>query len=224
MKLHPPHATDGSILLRMKRIGLEAGKSFNFDSLDAELQKALMEGARVGLEQIKKLPVTRPWTFSNGWLTLTVGIGVYGNDYIGRAYIAMAGIGANQPEDAIYPLNVSDGDGKPLMGENRYVMHFDKDKLPPIDAFWSVTMYDAEGFPILNAINRYAIGDRDALHYNQDGSLDIYLQHKSPGKDKESNWLPSPKAGQLGVTMRLYAPKPQALSGEWSPPAVVRIP
>ena len=171
MKLHPPHATDGSILLRMKRIGLEAGKSFNFDSLDAELQKALMEGARVGLEQIKKLPVTRPWTFSNGWLTLTVGIGVYGNDYIGRAYIAMAGIGANQPEDAIYPLNFSDGDGKPLMGENRYVMHFDKDKLPPIDAFWSVTMYDAEGFPILNAINRYAIGDRDALHYNQDGSL-----------------------------------------------------
>ncbi len=81
-------------------------------------------------------------------------------------------------------------------------------------------MYDAEGFQVANSINRFAIGDRDALKYNADGSLDLYIQSESPGADKESNWLPAPKSGRLGVTMRLYAPQPQALDGRWTPPAV----
>ena len=113
----------------------------------------------------------------------------------------------NQPEDAVYPINFADADGKPVKGEHRYVLHFSKKELPPVDAFWSVTMYDAEGFQVANPINRFAIGDRDWLKYNDDSSLDIYLQHESPGKDKEVNWLPAPKSGVLGVTMRLYAPR-----------------
>jgi len=147
-------------------------------------------------------------------------MGVYGIYYLKRAAVAMVGLGANQPEDAIYPLNIGDADGKPLAGEHNYVLHFSKEELPPVNAFWSVTMYDEAGFQVANPINRFAIGDRDELKYNADGSLDLYLQHESPGSDKESNWLPSPATGTLGVTMRLYAPKPQALDGRWNPPAI----
>ncbi len=100
------------------------------------------------------------------------------------------------------------------------MLNFAKDELPPAEAFWSLTMYDADGFPVANPINRYAVGDRDALGYNSDGSLDIYIQPESPGKDREANWLPSPSSGTLNITMRLYAPKAQALDGRWAPPAV----
>src|SRR5262245_64026648 len=131
----------------------------------------------------------------------------------------MAGLGANQVDDAIYPLNVSDADSQPVTAENNYVLHFNKDELPPVNAFWSLTMYDAEGFQVANPLNRFAIGDRDALKYNADGSLDLYIQNASPGAGKESNWLPAPKSGPLGLTLRLYAPKPEALNGGWNPPA-----
>jgi hypothetical protein len=131
-----------------------------------------------------------------------------------------AALGANQPEDAIYPLNIADATGNPMGGSVKYVLHFDKAQLPPVSAFWSVTMYDAEGFQTPNALNRFAVGDRDALQYNADGSLDIYIQSASPGAGKESNWLPSPASGPLGVTMRLYGPKALALDGRWAPPPV----
>ena len=100
-------------------------------------------------------------------------------------------------------------------------MHFDADGLPPVNAFWSVTMYDAEGFPAANPISRFAIGDRDPLRFNPDGSLDLYLQHHNPGREREANWLPAPE-GPLGVTMRLYAPRPAILDGTWAPPPVQR--
>jgi hypothetical protein len=117
---------------------------------------------------------------------------------------------------------MADAAGKPLTGDNNYVLHFDKDGLPPVYAFWSVTMYDAQGFQAANPINRFAIGDRDPLHYNPDGSLDLYLQHASPGPGEEANWLPAPQ-GPLGVTMRLYSPQAPVLNGSWAPPAVRQI-
>lgn len=129
---------------------------------------------------------------------------------------------ANQPEDAIYPMNLTDADGKLVRAENNYVLHFDNGRLPPADAFWSLTMYDEAGFQAPNPINRFAIGDRDQLKYNSDGSLDLYIQHDRPGSDKEANWLPSPAKGALGLTMRLYAPKLQALDGRWAPPSLQR--
>ena len=120
----------------------------------------------------------------NGWQMNTDTVGVYGNYYLKRAIVSMVGLGANLPEDAIYPFNIGDSAGKPLDGAKDYVLHFAKDELPPVEAFWSVTMYDKDGFQAANSINRFAIGDRDPLKYNSDGSLDLYIQHESPGRKK----------------------------------------
>ncbi len=100
------------------------------------------------------------------------------------------------------------------------MLHFSKSELPPVAAFWSITLYDEQGFQVANPLNRFAIGDRDALNYNADGSLDLFIQNANPGSDKESNWLPSPASGSESITMRLYAPKPEALDGRWVPPAI----
>ena len=139
-----------------------------------------------------------------------------------RAVVAQVGLGANLPEDAIYPLNLADDTGKPLDGANKYVIHFDQGATPPVDAFWSITLYDPEGFQVANAINRFAVSSWMPFQRNSDGSLDLYFQNESPGGDKEANWLPAPK-GPFNLTMRLYAPKSDALTGKWDPPAVKRI-
>jgi hypothetical protein len=117
---------------------------------------------------------------------------------------------------------VSDADGKAVTGGSKYVLHFTKDELPPVDAFWSLTLYDEEGFQVANPLNRFAIGDRDSLKFGADGSLDLYVQNENPGPDKEPNWLPSPKSGALALTLRLYAPKPQVADGRWNPPPIRR--
>jgi hypothetical protein len=148
-------------------------------------------------------------------------MGVYGNYNLTRAIVALVGLGANLPEDAVYPLNLGDADGKPLTGASKYVLRFAKNQIPPVGAFWSIT-FDKDGFPTANAIDRNAIGDRDALTFNSDGSLDIYFQHEAPGKDKEANWLPVP-AGDFNLTMRLYAPRLEVLDGRWAPPPVKRV-
>ncbi|HSC73021.1 MAG TPA: DUF1214 domain-containing protein, partial [Gaiellaceae bacterium] len=155
----------------------------------------------------------------NGWSVSTETIGVYGNAYLKRATVALGGLGANPPEDAVYPILLVDSDGDPTTGDQNYVIHFDADKLPPVDAFWSITMYDAEGYQVANQLDRFAIGDRDRLSYNPDGSLDIFIQQSNPGPDREANWLPA-ATGPLGITMRLYAPRPEILDRRWAPPAV----
>ena len=156
----------------------------------------------------------------NSWQMQTENMGAWEKGSLKRAVIALTGLGANQPEDAIYPQSLTDADGNPLRAGVSYVLHFDRSELPPVEAFWSITMYDADGFPVPNSIKRYAIGDSDSLRYNDDGSLDIYIQPESPGRDKDSNWLPAPKSGELNITMRLYAPKTEALDGRWNPPAI----
>jgi hypothetical protein len=222
MKLNPPHVTDWSIVARLERIGIKPGESFDYERLDPSVQQALDKAAKDGLSGMyAKIPTIA--RVVNGWSMNTDTMGVYGDYYLKRAIVAMLGLGANQPEDAVYPLNIADAHGKPLTGEHKYTLHFNKEGLPPVNAFWSVTMYDSAGFQVANPINRFAIGDRDELKYNPDGSLDLYLQNESPGSDKESNWLPSPATGALGVTMRLYAPKPQILDGRWNPPAIRRV-
>lgn len=222
LKINPPQVTDWSTIARLQRIGIEQGKSFDFNNapvvIQTGLQKAVVDGLKI---MIEKLPTLA--RIENGWQMNTDTMGVYGNFYLKRAIVAMVGLGANQPEDAIYPMNVFDANGKPMEGQNKYVLHFEKDQLPPVEAFWSITMYDAEGFQVANKLNRFAIGDRDALKYNSDGSLDIYIQNVYPEDDKVSNWLPSPAEGILGVTMRLYAPKASALNGIWNPPAVKKV-
>ena len=135
----------------------------------------------------------------------------------------MVGLGANPPEDAVYPMTYLDGQGKPLDAASKYVLRLKKDEIPPADAFWSLTLYDKDGFPVPNEIKRQALGDRDKLKFGSDGSLEIYIQAGSPGKDKEANWLPAPKSGPFTLTMRLYAPRREVLDGTWAPPAVQKV-
>jgi hypothetical protein len=218
MKLHPPHVTDWSIISRLHRIGLEPGRDFDATKLDPAIKQALDRGTSDQLKNMVALVPTigRP---VNGWQMNTDSMGVYGNYYLKRAIIAMVGLGANQPEDAIYPLNTGDSHGKPLDGKNNYVLHFNERDLPPVNAFWSLTLYDNAGFQCANSINRFAVSSWMPFKKNSDGSLDLYIQNANPGADKQSNWLPAP-TGSFNVTMRLYAPKTEALTGKWNPPAV----
>lgn len=213
-----PHPTDFSILARLAGLGIVAGKPFRPDDFDAQQRSEIAGGWAAAVHDLVA-QVVAMGTHVNGWAVVKDNIGVYGNAYLQRALIALIGLGANPPEDAVYPLLLADADGEPVVGERDYVLHFDAQSLPPATAFWSVTMYDGEGYQVANEINRFAIGDRDELAFNSDGSLDIYLQRTNPGPERVSNWLPAP-AGPLGVTMRLYAPKPTALDGTWSPPPV----
>lgn len=218
LKVNPPHVTDQPIIARMKRIGLDAGESFDVSKLTPAVQKALA-GVREEAQALMEWKVPSLARVENGWSMNTDTMGVYGNYYLKRAIVAQLGLGANLPEDAIYPLNLADSTGKPLDGANKYTIHFDKGAQPPVNAFWSITLYDADGFQVGNVLNRFAVSSWMPFKANADGSLDLYFQSDSPGKDKEANWLPAPK-GPFNLTMRLYAPKPGALTGKWNPPAV----
>lgn len=223
MKNNPPHLTDFSMLQRMKRIGIEPGKSFSFEHASPAVQQALTEATGDG-GKLLMTALTRMSTSSNGWHKVNYGIGSYGSDYLHRAVLALAGTVANTVDDAIYPFAVTDSEGKPFRSDQRYLLHFNKDQLPPARAFWSLTMYDQHQLFAANPIHRYAIGDRDKLSYNADGSLDIYIQRESPGKDEESNWLPTPAEGNFTMNLRLYWPEIAALSGVWGAPGVLRVP
>jgi hypothetical protein len=221
MKVNPPHITDQPIIARMRRIGIEPGKSFDLKKVDPTVMHALERAAPDALKAMRaKIPTLA--RVVNGWQMNTDTMGVYGNYYLKRAIVALVGLGANVPEDAVYPLNIGEAEGKPLIGANKYTLHFDKSNLPPVYAFWSITLYDKDGFPAANDLNRNAIGDRDELKFNTDGSLDICFQNQSPGKDKEANWLPAP-TGDFNLTMRLYAPKREVLDGRWAPPPIKRL-
>lgn len=217
---NPPHITDQPIVDRMKRIGIEPGKSFDFQKLDPSVREALEKAALDGLKEMNQKGPTLAKAV-NGWQMNIDTMGVYGTYYLKRAIIAMTGLGANLPEDAIYPILVKDADGNAPDGNNSYLLHFNQSELPPVNAFWSITMYDADGFPVVNSLDRHAIGDRDPLKYNEDGSLDIYIQNQTPGAEMEANWLPAPR-GPLSITMRLYSPAREVQEGIWSPPAVRR--
>ena len=157
----------------------------------------------------------------NGWSFFTK-TGIYGTDYLDRAFITAIGLGANRPQDAVYPTSEVRADGKPYSGASKYVMHFDKGQLPPADGFWSLTMYNAEYFFVDNPLNRYTLSARNKLKHNADGSVDLYVQNENPGKAKESNWLPAP-ADKFVLMLRLYWPKetpPSLLDGTWTIPAV----
>lgn len=222
MKTNPPHANDNPILDRMKRIGIEPGKSFDSASAPKEVRDALNAAPAVALKQIKEA-WGKAGVLMNGWRTNVTAIGTYGTDYLHRAGVAYGGYGANVIEDALYPTAFADADGQPFSSDRRYVLHFAKDQIPPVRGFWSLTMYDARQLFTANPIDRYAIGDRDKLAFNADGSLDLYIQSETPGKDKEANWLPAPKSGAFTMNLRLYWPKTEATNGTWAPPPVKRV-
>jgi hypothetical protein len=220
MKLQPPHITDQPILAQMQRIGIERGKNFDIDKVDPAI-KAGLETAPADAQKLMAWKVTSIARVANGWSMNTDTMGVYGNYYLKRAIVSQLGLGANLPEDAIYPQNLADDTGKPLDGASAYTLHFEKGATPPVNAFWSITLYDSDGFQVANSLDRFAISSWMPFKYGQDGSLDLYFQNASPGADKEANWLPAPK-GPFNLTMRLYAPKNDALTGKWNPMPVLK--
>ena len=218
LKLCPTHLTDGPIVAQMRCIGIEPGKSFDISKLEPAVRKGV-EAAPAEAQQLMTWKIPTLARVVNYWSMNTNTMGVYGNYYLKRAIVAQLGLGANVPEDAIYPLNLADETGTLLDGANRYTIHFEKGTTPPVHAFWSLTLYDADGFQVGNVLNRFAVSSWMDFKYNAEGSLDLYFQNESPGKDKEANWLPAPKE-PFNLTMRLYAPKPEALTGKWNPPPV----
>lgn len=220
IKLHPPHVTDQPIIARMRRIGIEAGSSFDISKLDPAVAKAI-EAAPAGARKLMAWKLATLARVADHWSMNTDTMGVYGNYYLKRAIVAQVGLGANLPEDAIYPLNLGDEAGRPLDGANNYTITFEKGATPPVEAFWSITLYDMDGFQVANSLGRFAVSSWMPFTYDADGALTIYIQNESPGTGKEANWLPAPK-GPFNLTMRLYAPTSEALTGRWNPPAVTR--
>jgi hypothetical protein len=220
-----PAEVEKPLRARLARIGIEAGKPFSVAKLTANQKAELEMGIKSGLEKIKK-QVQEIGEEENGWRVATSGFGNranYKGNWTLRAAAAMAGIYGNDAAEALYPMLATDSQGnKPDCSKNRYVLTFPKGQLPPANAFWSVTMYDGKTQLLIeNPINRYLINSPmlPDLKKNADGSLTLYLQKDSPGKEKESNWLPAPD-GPIYVVMRLYWPKEEALNGKWKPPAV----
>ncbi|SPF39619.1 conserved exported hypothetical protein [Syntrophobacter sp. SbD1] len=221
MKTNPPTAQDAPIVARMARIGLVPGQDFDpskLGFLDLEVIKMVPKLAllEMGLH-LKRQKTT------NGWLYFTKGVGNFGTDYLLRGMANLLGPGWNRPQDAVYPLSQKDADGDDYNGAgHNYVMRFEKGRMPPAEAFWSLTMYDTDFFFVPNPINRYDLGQRNTFITNPDGSVDLYIQADSPGKEKEANWLPAPK-GKFDLVLRIYAPRkapPSILDETWTPPTV----
>ncbi|HEX5998661.1 MAG TPA: DUF1254 domain-containing protein [Hyphomicrobiaceae bacterium] len=220
LKINRPHLTDQPIIAQMKKLGIEPGKAFDIDKVSAQVKKSIEDAPSTALNLMAwKLPTLA--RVANHWSMNTNTMGVYGNYYLKRAIVAQQGLGANLPEDAIYPLNLADKEGRPLDGANKYVLHFEKADLPPVKAFWSVTLYDQAGYQVANPLSRFAVSSWMPFKYEPDGSLTLYIQNDSPGADKEANWLPAPKE-PFNLTMRLYAPRSAALTGKWNPPPVTK--
>jgi hypothetical protein len=222
MAAHPAGAYDWPIMARMARAGLVAGSGFDPAALPAATRAAIEQAPGAAQALIRSAGPSVA-TLRNNWRMLVNNIGAYGTGYLARAHVALVGLGANLPEDAIYPLATVDSEGRPLVGEHRYTLTFAPGQEPPVNAFWSLTMYDAEGFQVANPIDRFAIGDRDGLLRGADGSIELLIQHADPGGDRRRNWLPAPAQGRMEPTLRLYWPKASAADGRWMPPMFKRL-
>jgi hypothetical protein len=223
MKNNPPTAADAPFVAKMSRIGLVPGQDFEITKLDSATAAAIRRVPDLGQAKMKA-GLTSVGTVVNGW-DIMLKTGVYGTHYLDRAVITAVGLGANRPEDAVYPTSLADADGKAYDGANKYVMHFNKGGLPPVRGFWSLTMYNSQLFFVENPLSRYTLSQRNKLKFNPDGSVDLYLQAANPGPEKESNWLPTPQ-GRFVLMLRLYWPNettPTILNGSWKPPAVEQV-
>jgi hypothetical protein len=212
----PAPKRDACALKAFARAGIGPGK--------APTDARLLNGAvKVG-KRVVRLAEERADRFgakrNNGWVLPGPYVGAYGLNYLGRAVIATAALGANTRPETVYPLAVDDVDGRPLSGRHRYTIRFPRGQLPPADAFWSVTIYGKDRYLVPNAIDRYAIGDRTkGLRRGRDGSLTIYVQHGRPKGAASANWLPAP-SGSFRLAMRIYEPRRSVLTGKWLPPPV----
>jgi hypothetical protein len=228
LKTNPPTAEDGPMVAKLAKLGIVPGQDFDSSQLEPAIAAGIAKAPKPAQDKIaawmKEGLVAGDAKLENGW-SFTTKTGLYGTNYIQRALITWFGLGANRPEDAVYPTSLGPKIVEKYNGANKYVLHFDKGQMPPVDGFWSVTMYNAQYFFVANPINRYSISARNSLKSNADGSTDLYIQADAPGKAKESNWLPAPKDDFI-LMMRLYWPKekdPSILNGSWNIPEVTKV-
>jgi hypothetical protein len=219
---NPPHTQDQPILARMARVGLEPGKAFVLSELPAPTREAFLAAPAVAIENLK-VEVFRTAAVINGWRFLGQPMGTYGTDYIHRASVAYNALGANVAEDTCYLVLIFDDRGERLQSESRYAIHFEREQLPPVHAFWSLTLYDERRYFADNPMNRYALSDRDELAINPDGSIDFWVQRDDPGAGRSANWLPTPRQGAFSLVLRLYWPKPEVANGGWRPPPITAV-
>lgn len=221
MVKNPAYPYDTPVLEKLAKIGVVPGEKFDITKLDPAVAKALENVVPTALAKLNEAAknLAKP---VEGWQVPPAKVANAGTDYGLRAVVATIGLGANIAADAIYPNAFDDSENQPLNGANKYVLHFDKGQTPPTNAFWSLTMYDAQSFFVENPINRYNISAWMPLKYNADGSLDIYIQKDSPGKAKESNWLPA-AAEDFSVTLRVYWPKESMIDGSWKAPGIKKV-
>ena len=212
---------DRALLASFRRIGLTAHDGFRVKTLSPADRAAVERGIADGLEIIRA-KTKALGAVANGWSTNFAG-SRFGRDYLLRAAVAMDQIYVLDKREALYPVAHLDSAGQPLDGHADYVICFPKQELPPVDAFWSITLYYDKGFLVPNAIGRYSIGDRTSgITYERDGSLRLYVQNADPGPGKRNNWLPAPLE-KFMLMMRLYRPTERAVAGRWHPPAVIRV-
>jgi hypothetical protein len=225
LKTNPPSSEDAPMVAKLAKIGIVPGQDFDAAKLEPAVAKGITGAPKPAQDLIngwiKAGIAAGDFKLENGWAFSTK-VGVYGTSYLQRALVTAIGLGANRPQDAIYPTSTGPDLLKKYSGAKKYVMHFDKGQLPPVEGFWSLTMYNAQYFFVDNPLNRYTLSQRDKLKANADGSVDLFIQNESPGKDKESNWLPAPKDDFI-LMLRMYWPKeksPSILDGTWKIPEV----
>jgi hypothetical protein len=220
----PPAREDAPMLARMAKIGIVPGQPFDMAKLEPDTQASLRDLGKAALQRIEASKDSAG-EIVNGWI-VTKDLGVYGTNYLKRAVVAAFGWPANVPQDAVYPSAEVDSSGRSLSGGNNYTVTFAKGETPPVDGFWSITMYEIDKgwWFVPNSLNKFTVSTRNNLTYSADGSLTLYFQNASPGQDKEANWLPAPK-GDFVLMLRMYWPKqkdPSIINGTWKPPPVER--
>jgi len=227
LKDNPPSAGDAPFVAKFEKFGFVPGQKFDINKFGSRIVAELQDVPKLG--QMKIMGWAQGGVAAgmnrdvHGWLFSTK-TGEYGTSYLQRAFVTAIGLGANRPEDAVYPTSQADAFGQPYVGTNKYVLHFDKGQFPPVNGFWSLTMYDSSYFFVDNPLNRYTLSQRNTFHENADGSVDLYLQHDNPGPGKEANWLPAPEERFI-LMLRLYWPKdtpPSILDGTWTIPPVMK--
>ena len=217
----PTHPSEKDLMARFARLGIGAGKTFDWDAFAPEIQAAIGQGIADAWDDFAVLKERAD--------AGEVGSGdVFGtrehlqNNYLYRMTAAVLGIWGNSEEEAIYPSYAVDADGQPLDGTHKYTLRFEPGQLPPVHSFWSLTMYELpESLLVANPLDRYLLNSSMQADFvgDDDGGITLYLQHDSPGKELEPNWLPAP-AGPFYTVLRLYWPKKEALDGSWAAPAV----
>lgn len=221
LQFTPPHPSETALRARFEKLGLKPGEKFDVAALSPDMKAALADGMAEGQKEIDARRAASHGNSADFFGTREF----LKNDYVARAAGTQVGIGANSKEEALYPIYEKDSEGKPLDGsKGNYTLRFEAGHFPPVNAFWSLTMYDLPSQLLVdNPINRYLVNSPmlSGLKKDKDGGVTIYIQHDSPGKSRQANWLPAP-GGPFMMAMRYYLPKPELLSGEWKSPVVMR--